>query len=67
MLYNVLVCCHDFGCCGVFTLENTNTEITAAGNIGVSTLEDDTDTELTAVGINNTQIVVHSEIPPPNE
>ena len=53
--------------CGVFTLENTNTEITAAGNIGVSTLEDGTDTELNAVGINNTLTAVHNENFPPNE
>ena len=68
MFYDVLVCCRDFGCCGVYTLEVvTDTEITAVGNIGVSTLEDGTDAELTSVEINNTQIVVRNEIPPPNE
>ena len=68
MFYDVLVCCRDFGCCGVYTLGDvTDTEITAVGNIGVSTLEDGTDAELTSVEINNTQIVVHNEIAPPNE
>ena len=45
-----------------------DTDITAVGNIGVSTtLEDGTDTNITAVvGINNTQDV-DNEVPPPNE
>ena len=44
-----------------------DTDITAVGNIGVSTtLEDGTDTNITAVGIYNTQDV-DNEVPPPNE
>ena len=45
----------------------TDAELTAIENIGVSTLEDGADTDLTAVGINNTQIVVKDEVSPPNE
>lgn len=53
MFYNVLLCCCELGRCGVSTVENvTDTEITAVGNVGVSTLEDGT---------------VDNEISPPNE
>ena len=38
-----------------------------SGCCRVSTLEDDTDSDLTTVGITNTQIVVDNKVSPPNE
>jgi hypothetical protein len=51
-----LLHCRVPSCCGVFTLQNERN--TAAGNIGVSTLEDGRDTELTTVGNNGVSTLV---------
>lgn len=43
-------------------MDVTDTELIAVGDIGVATLENVTDTDLTAVEINNTHIVVDIEV-----
>ena len=48
-------------------LDDTDADLTAGENIGASTLEDVTDAHLTAVGINDTQIVFDNKVSPPRE
>lgn len=58
MLYSLLLCCYEFGCCGICTRGNAaDTELTAqdVGNVQVGT-----------VGINNRRIVVQNQISAPN-